>query len=180
MSSTTRSHLGPGVVGDVGDRPGPSCRALAEERRDVARGVLGVVVAHLVGRHPPLGPDRAQQRARQRTGAGAGLQHAGAGEDVALVHDLGGVLRVDHLRAARHRHHVVDQQRPQHQERVAVGGLDHAALRQPDHGVVGDRAAVGVELAAGGEHHRVVPTLGVGELDAITDGERAGCVAQLI
>ena len=34
---------------------------------------------------------------------------------------------------------------------------------------------MGVELAAGGERHRVVPALGVGELDAFADGERAGC-----
>ena len=145
-----------------------------EERLHVAAGVLGVVGAHVVGDHLPLRPDGAQQRTRQRPGSGPGLQHPGAGEDVALVHDLRGVLRVDHLRAARHRQHVVDQQRPQHQELIAVGRLDHAALRLPDHRVVRDRAAVGVELAAGAEHHRVVPALGVGELHAITDDERTG------
>ena len=71
--------------------------------------------------------------------------------------------------------HVVDEQRAQHQERVAVGGLDHAALGQPDHRVVGDGAAVGVELAARRQHHRVVPALGVGELHAVADDERTGC-----
>ena len=140
--------------------------------------MLAVVLAHVVGGDPPLGPDGAQQRARQRTGAGAGLQHARAREDVALVHDLGGVLRVDDLRAAGHRHHVVDQQRPQHQELVAVGGLDHAALGQADHGVERDDPAMGVELPAGRQQHRVVPALRVGELHAITDGERTGPVAQ--
>ena len=122
-----------------------------------------------------LGPDRAQQRAGQRPGSGAGLQHACAREDVTLVHDLRGVLRVDHLRTARHREHVIHQQRAQHQELVAVGGLDHAALGLPDHRVVRDCAAVGVELAAGTEQHRVVPAFGVGELHSITDDERAGC-----
>ncbi len=113
---------------------------------DVAYRVLGVIVAQFVRRDGALGADRPQQRARQRTRAGAGLEHPRTGEHVALVHDLRGVLGVDHLGAARHRQHVVDQQRTQHQERVAVGGLHHAALGQPDHDVVGDGAAVGVEL----------------------------------
>ena len=132
-------HFRTGVVGDVGDDQVPVGRTLTEERRDVAGGVLGVVVAYLVGRHPPLGPDGAQQRARQRPGTGTGLQHPRAREDVALVHDLGGVLGVDDLCAARHRHHVIDEQRPQHEELVAAGGLDHTALRQPDDGVERDR-----------------------------------------
>jgi hypothetical protein len=90
------------------------------------------------------------------------------------VHDLRGVLRVDHLRAARHRHHVVDEQRAQHEELVAAGGPDHAALGQPDHGVERDHTAMGVKLAAGCKLHRVVPALGVGELHAIADFERTG------
>jgi hypothetical protein len=90
------------------------------------------------------------------------------------VNDLSRVLRVDHLRAAGHRHHVVDQQRPQHQVRGAVTGLDHAALLEPDDRVVRDRPAMGVELGALGEHHRVMPALGVGELHTLAHGERAG------
>ena len=70
--------------------------------------------------------------------------------------------------------HVVDEQRAQHQEGVAVGGLDHAALGQADHRVVGDGSAVGVELAARRQDHRVVPALGVGELDAVPDDEGTG------
>ena len=136
--------------------------------------MFGVVLAYVVGRHPSLGSNRAQQRARQRTGTGAGLQHAGTRKDVALVHDLGGVLRVDDLCAAGHRHDVVDQQRPQHQELVAAGGLDHTALGQPDHRVERNDAAMGVELPTGSEQHRVVPALRVGELYTITDGERTG------
>ncbi len=147
----------------------------AEKRLHVAAGVLGVVGAHVVGDHLTFRTDGAQQRAGQRPGPGAGLQHPCAREDVALVHDLRGVFRVDHLSAARHREDVVHQQRAQHQELVAVGGLDHAAFGPPDHRVVRDRAAVGVELAAGAEHHRVVPAFGVGELNAIADDERAGC-----
>jgi hypothetical protein len=90
------------------------------------------------------------------------------------MHDLGGVLRVDDLRAARHGHHVVNQQRSQHQKRFAVGGFDDAALGQADHRVVRDGPAVRVEFAARREQHRVVPAFGVGELNAITDDERAG------
>ena len=145
------------------------------EDRDVAAGVLGVVGALFVGDDPALWPDRAQQRARQRTGAGAGLQHARPGKDVALVHDLGGVLGIDHLRTARHRHHVVDQQRAEHQKECPVAGFDDAALLQPDEGVVGDRAAMGVKLTARGQFDRVMAALGVGELDALADGERTGC-----
>ena len=157
-------HRCPGKVGvgDVGDDQPPVRGIGTEERRDIAPGVLGVVVADLVRDHLPVGSDRAQQRTGQRAGSGTGLQHRGAGKDVALVDDLRGVLGVDHLRTARHRHHVVHQQWPQHQKRVAAGGLDHAALRQTDHVVVRDDAAVGVELSAGGEDHRVVPALGVG------------------
>jgi len=45
----------------------------------------------------------------------------------------------------------------------------------PDHRVVRDRAAMGVKLPAGAEQHRVVPTLGVGELHSIADDERTAC-----
>ena len=34
---------------------------------------------------------------------------------------------------------------------------------------------MGVEFPARGEPHRVVPALGVGELDAFAGGERTGC-----
>ena len=71
--------------------------------------------------------------------------------------------------------HVVDQQRTQHQKLVAVGRLDHAAFRLPDHRVVRDGAAVSVKLAARTEQHRVVPPLGVGELNAIADDEWTSC-----
>ena len=89
--------------------------------------------------------------------------------------DLSGILGVDHLRATGHRHHVVEQQRAQHQENGAVAGFDHAALFQPDHRVMWDRAVMRVELAARCERDRVVAALGVGELDAFTRGEWTGC-----
>ena len=43
-----------------------------------------------------------------------------------------------------------------------------------DYRIEGDDAPVGVELPAGLEQHRVAPTFRVGELHAITDGERTG------
>ena len=54
-------------------------------------------------------PERSQQRHGERAGPHARLEHPRAGEDVSEHQDRTEVLRVDHLRAARHRHHVVDQ-----------------------------------------------------------------------
>src|SRR6185437_16835282 len=51
-----------------------------------------------------------------------------------------------------------------------------AALGLPEHRVVGDGAAVGVVLAARREHHRVMPPLGVGQLDTIADVEWTGAL----
>ena len=86
--------------------------------------------------------------------------------------DLRGVLGVDHLCTAGHGQHVVDEQWPQHQEGVAVGGLDDASLGQSDDLVVQEGPTVGVKLAARIEDHRVVTTLGVGQLDPVADDER--------
>ena len=61
--------------------------------------MFGVIVAHFVGDHLPVGPNRAQQRTGQRAGPGSGLQHPRTREDVALVDDLSGVLGIDNLRA---------------------------------------------------------------------------------
>ena len=49
---------------------------------------------------------------------------------------------------------------------------DDAALGRADQRVVLDRAAVGVELLAGGEGDGVQPALGVGQLDALALAER--------
>ena len=140
------------------------------------RSYLGVVGANLVGGDAAGGTDRAQQRAGQRARAGAGLEHPGAREDVAPHQDLRGVLGVDHLRAARHGQHVVGEQRPQREVGGAAGGGDHRALRLADHVVVRDRAAVGVVLAALGEHQRIAAALGIGELYPVSDLERAARV----
>ena len=84
----------------------------------------------------PAGADRPQQRAGQRARPGAGLENRCAREDVAPVHDLRGVLRVDHRGAARHRQHVVGEQRPQRQVGGAGRGADHAAVGLADQVVV--------------------------------------------
>ena len=154
----------------------PVRRPLTVERGDVAFGVHGVVLAQLVGDHGAVGADGAEQRTGQRARAGTRLEDAGSRKDVALVHDLGRVLRIDDLRAAGHREYVVHQQRTQHQERVAVGRLDHRALRLTKHRVVGNGAPVGMEFAARRKHHGVVPALGVGQLDTIANVERAGAL----
>ncbi len=90
------------------------------------------------------------------------------------MHDLRGVLGVDHLGPAGHRHHIVDQQRAQHQKQRAIAGLDHAALLQADDHVVRDAATMGVELRARSEGDGVVTPLGVGELNTFADVKRAG------
>ena len=104
-----------------------------EELVDVALGDLGELLAQLEGRDLAPRADRAQQRAGQRTGARAGLDDAGAGEDVGQRDDLGGVLGVDHGRAARHRDHELVEQRAEH-EVLPAGGRGHGeALVAADH-----------------------------------------------
>ena len=131
----------------------------------------------LVRRHQALVADRAQQRHRQRARPDAGLDDPGAREDVGHVHDLAGVLGIDHRRAARHRQHVVGEQRAAARGRstppVVVTTVPSGL---PDQRVVGDRALVGVELLAGDQGDRVHPALGVGELDPVAHGERAAAV----
>ena len=92
--------------------------------------------------------DGAQEPAGERAGAGAGLDDAGAGEDVGHRDDLRGVLGVDDGGAARHPQRVVGQQRPEGQVVGAAGGAEHGALGAADDLVVRDRALVAVvELA---------------------------------
>jgi hypothetical protein len=130
-------------------------------------GDLREVLAPLVGVDVPAVAHRAQQRAGQRAGADAGLEHPGARVDVRHRDDLRGVLRVDDGGAARHRQDVVGQQRAQRQVVHAPGGAHDAALGLADQRVVVEVALVRVELLAWGERERVVPALGVGQLDQV-------------
>ena len=144
----------------------------AEEPLDVASRDLGEVLPLLVGRHKSLLADRTQQAAGQRTRSCACLDDASAGEDVGEGDDLRRVLRVDDGGAARHRQHVVRQQRPEGDVRRPPDRRDDAALRPADQLVVGDNASMGVELLAGDELDRVHPPLRVGQLHEITRRER--------
>ena len=69
-------------------------------------------------------------------------------EDVGHRHDLGGVLRVDDGRAARHRDDELRQQRPEHEVLPAGGRGDREALLAADQLVVVEMAAVGEEPLA--------------------------------
>jgi hypothetical protein len=119
-------------------------------------------------------PHRAQQRAGQRPGAGAGLEHPHARADVAEADDLGGVLGVDDLRTPRHGEHEVGQQRPEREVAGVGRRVDDGALRRADQVVVRDRPAVGVEELAGLEDDGVQPALGVGELHPVAGDEGPG------
>ena len=149
-----------------GDRPGGVLAA--EERPHVALGDVGEVLAALEGVQHPVVADGTQQGHAERTRAHPGLDHAGAREDVGHGDDLAGVLGVDHRRAAGHRQHVVRQQRPDREVLDAGGVADRGAVGRADQLVVGQVAAVGVELLPGGEGDGVQAALGVGQLDALT------------
>ena len=93
----------------------------AEEAFDVRLRAAGEVVADLVAGDVAGGADRAQQRERERAGADARLEHARAREHVGEHQDRPEILRVDHLRAARHLEHVLGQRRA-HRDRAARRG----------------------------------------------------------
>src|SRR4051794_25278096 len=162
------------VLGEVTQAQRPVARHLAEERADVGPGDVGEVLAPLVTGDRAALPHRAQQRAGQRAGAGAGLQHPHARADVAGADDLRGVLGVDDLGPAGHGEHEVGQQRPEGQIAGVRRREDDGSLRGTDELVVLDRAAVGVELLARLQDDGVQPSLGVGQLHPVADGERAG------
>ena len=121
----------------------------------------------------PVGPDRAQQRARERARADARLEHARAGEDVGEHEDRPDVLRVDHLRAAWHLEDVLGERRP-HRDEAGVARRAHGgAVGAADEVVVGDDAGVRVELAAGVERDEVAPLPVVDEEHPVARGEEA-------
>ena len=167
-SSSTRSPIPiDHEAGQVVDRD-------AGEPRDVGARHLGELLASLEREQAPVGADRPQQPERERAGSDARLDDRRAGEDVGQGEDLRGILRVDDGRAARHRHHEVGEQRAQREVGVAVGGLHDAAVGCADQHVVGQDAAVRVELLARFQRDRVDAPLGTGQLDAVTGDERAG------
>ena len=123
--------------------------------------------------------DRAQQRGRERARADARLEDARAGEDVGEHEDRADVLRVDHLRAARHLEHVLGERRPHRDEARAARRAHGRAVGAADEVVVGDDAGVRVELAAGLERHEVPALLVVDEQHPVAGRERRGSRSRL-
>ena len=151
MSRMTRSARSPGRgqrLGEVAEGEPPGRVVAAEELRDVGPGDVGELLAPLVGRHPAVGADRAQQGAGQCAGPDAGLDDVRAGEDVGHRDDLGGVLGVDHRGTARHRDHELAQQRPEDEVLPAGRRRDREALVAADQVVVLEVATVGEEALA--------------------------------
>ena len=140
-------------------------------------GAAGEVVADLVAGDVAGGADRAQQRERERARADARLEDARAGEDVGEHQDRPEVLRVDHLRAARHLEHVLGEGRAHRDEARVAGGAHGDAFGLADEVGVREHAGVGVELAALGEGDEVAAALGVDEQHAVAGGEGAGHVS---
>ena len=145
-----------------------------EESLDVAARPTGEVVAELVADDVAGGADRAQQRQRERARPDAGLEHPGAREHVGQHQDRAEVLRVDHLRAARHLEHVLGERRAHRDEARVAGGAHGDAVGLADDVVVRQHAGVGVELAAVGEGDEVATPLGVDQQHAVAGGERRG------
>ena len=150
----------------------------AEEGLDVAPGDRGEVLAALDRHQAPADTEGAQEREGQAAGAHARLHHGGAGEDVAHRDDLAGVLGVDDGRAARHRQHVVGEQRAQREVRDARRVLHDDALAGPDEVGVPQVAPVGVERAVGVQRDGVQAPARVGQLDALADPEGAAALGR--
>ena len=166
-------HLGGNDVGEVSGAQLPGGMVAAEPGVDVGGGDLGEVLTALDGQQVAGLPDGGEQVHGQCTGADAGLQDAGAGEDVPHGDDLSGVLGVDHLGAAGHGQDVVGQERAQQEQLVSGVGLDDAALVHADDVPVVEGAAHGLEVAVRVEQEGVLAALGVGDLDAFAVAEGA-------
>ncbi len=134
----------------------------------------GEVVSDLVPGDRARRSDRPQQRGRERARPDARLEDARAREDVGEHEDRPDVLRVDHLRAARHLEDVLGERRPQRGQACAAGGAHCAAVGVADDVVVGDDAGVRMELAARLEHDEVPATTVVDEEHPLAGGEHAG------
>ena len=145
---------------------------MTEEGLHVAAGDLGEVGTDLVRVQLAVLADGPQQRTRERTRSGAGLQHLRTGKHVPHRDDLAGVLGIDHLRTAWHRQDVVTEQRPQREVGGPAGRGHHRALGQSDQVIVAQRPTVSVKLLAGRQHDRVQATLRVGELHPVPGFER--------
>ena len=170
---------GPGLDGpwqrldEVADGHGPRRVVDPEERPGVPPGDLGEIRPAFEGMQAALLADRPEEGHRQRSRPDAGLDDNGAGEEIGIREDLACILGIDDGGAARHRHDVVGEQRPDREivdprrapHRRAVGGTDE--VRMPD------EPPVRVELLPVLEGDGVQPALGVGQLHPITGSERS-------
>ena len=175
MSRISRSVRSPEAGSSSARSPRRSSQAgmvAPEELGDVAAGDVGELLAALERQHPPVRSDGPQQRAGQRAGADARLDHVRAGEDVGHRDDLGGVLGVDHGRAARHRHHELRQQRPEDEVLPARRRRDGEALLAADEVVVLEVAAVAEEALARLEAEVVPAALRVDQPDPLALAQR--------
>ena len=180
MSRMTRSAALAGRrqrLGEVADGEPPGRVARPRGAEELGRRCARATSANSSRRSyddtRPCGPDRAQQRAGQRAGADAGLDDVRAGEDVGHRDDLGGVLGVDHRRAARHRDHELAEQRPEDEVLAARRRGDREALLAADQLVVVEVAAVGEEALARLEADVVPPALLVGQPHPLPRPQRA-------
>jgi hypothetical protein len=176
-----KDHAVDGAVGaglrqgldEVADRDAPGRMVGPEVGPGVGLGDVGEVGAPLEGVEPPGLPDGPQQRHRQGPGPHPCLGNHGPGEDVGHGDDLSRILGIDDRGASGHRHDVVGQQGPQGEVFDPGGVLHRGPVRSTDEVIVGEVAAVGVELLTGGQGDGVQATPGVGELDALPHGERS-------
>ncbi len=171
----------------------------------VGLGHAGELAAHLDGGQMPGLSHGVQQVDAHRAGTGAGFEHGHAGADVAELDDLGDVLRIHDLRAARHGEHIVGQARAHDGElpsadgaralprlagvalrmlrvdlRLAFGadGDGDAAFGPSDHLIMQDQAVFGLGGAA---RHQLVGDLlapAVGELHLLARLQRPSAHAR--
>ena len=160
-------------LGQVADVERPRRVLAPEELGDVAAGHLGELLAPLVRRDPSARADGAQQRAGERTGPGARLDHVRAREDVDQRDDLRRVLGVDDRRTARHRDHELREQRPEHEVLAAGRRGDREPLLAADQLVVVEVALVGEEPLAGLEAEVVAAALAVDQPHPLAGAQRA-------
>ena len=95
------------------------------------------------------------------------------GKMSAMRDDLGGVLGVDHGRAARHRHHELAEQRAEDEVLPAGRRRDREPLLAADQVVVLEVALVGEEALAGHQLEVVAPALLVGQPHPLARAQRA-------
>ena len=177
----------------------PPAGGLAVVQRGIGLGDLGEFGAQLDRGQVAALAHGVQQVHAHRARAGTGLKHAHAGADVAELNNLGDVLRIHDLRAARHRKHIIGQSRAHHRILPAADGArrfprlvlvflgvdlidlclalgmhgeDYGAFDLANHIVMQNQAMLGLRGAAGHKLIGDLLALAVGELHFLACGER--------